>query len=256
MENTYREGQFVWRELMTRDMAKARAFYGELLGWTASEMTVPGSTEAYTLFKKGDVMVAGGMGLPAGNPAPPAWMSYVSVKDVDAAVKTAGENGGNVILPANDIPTVGRIAIVMDPTGGVVGLMRGAQGDGPAPGMPGPGTFCWETLNTTDIDRAKSFYTTVIGWTGASGPGNMLVLSAGQTMVADVEPAPPGLPSHWLLHVVVEKLEASREKAEKLGAKILMPAIDIPTIGRICVIADPTGAALSLFEPAPPPAAS
>lgn len=254
MENTYREGQFVWRELMTRDMAKARAFYGELLGWTSSEMTVPGGTEPYVLFKKGDVMVAGGMATPAGNPAPPAWMSYVSVKDVDAAVKTAGEGGGKVLLPANDIPTVGRIAVVMDPTGGVVGLMRGEQGDGPAPGMPGPGTFCWETLNTTDIDRAKAFYTKVVGWTGAAGTNGMLVFSAGQAMVADVEPAPPGLPSHWLLHVVVEKLEASRDRAEKLGAKVLMPVVDIPTIGRISVIADPTGAAISLFEPAPPAA--
>ncbi len=254
MENTYREGQFVWRELMTPDVEKARAFYGELLGWTYQEMPMP--TGPYTVFKQGDQMVAGAMALPAGDPAPPAWMSYVSVADVDEALKKVGENGGQVIMPPMDVPNVGRFAVTADPTGGVLGLLRNLTTDGPAPGMPGPGTFCWETLNTTDIDRAKSFYTAVIGWTGGTGPSNMLVFSAGTVQVADVEPAPPGLPSHWLLHVVVEKLEASRDKAEKLGAKVLMPLVEIPAIGRIAVIADPTGAALSLFEPAPPPPAA
>lgn len=253
MENTYREGQFVWRELMTPDVGKARAFYGELLGWTSQEMPMP--TGLYTVFKKGDQMVAGAMATPAGAPYPPAWASYVSVTDVDATVKACTANGGQALMGGEDVPGVGRIAMIADPTGGVLGLLRNLTTDGPAPGMPGPGTFCWETLNTTDIDRAKSFYTAVIGWTGSTGPANMLVFAAGTVQVADVEPAPPGLPSHWLLHVVVEKLETSREKAEQLGAKVLMPLVEIPSIGRICVIADPTGAAISLFEPAPPAAA-
>lgn len=253
MEQNYREGQFVWRELMTRDVAKARAFYGELLGWTSQEMPMP--TGAYTLFKSGEMMVGGAMALPDDVQAPPAWMSYVSVANVDDTLKAAAESGGNVLVPAMDIPNVGRFAVIADPTGGVLGLLRNATTDGPAPGMPGVGTFCWETLNTTDIDRAKTFYTKVIGWTGGSGMGNMLIFKAGETMVADVEPAPPGVPSHWLLHVVVEKLEASREKAEALGGKVMVPCIEVPTIGRMSIVVDPTGAAISLFEAAAPSAA-
>jgi uncharacterized protein len=253
MELTYREGQFVWRELMTPDVAKARAFYGELLGWTSEEMAM--ASGPYTIFKKGDQMVAGGMAMPPDAAHPPSWMSYASIKDVDGALKAAAENGGQVVMPAMDVQMIGRFAAIADPTGGVVGLVCQEGGDGPAPGMPGPGTFCWETLNTTDIDRAKDFYTKVMGWKGGSGPGNMLVFTAGEAQVADVEAAPPGVPSHWLLHVVVDKLEAAREKAESLGAKVLMAEIPIPTVGRIAIITDPTGAAISLFEPAPPAAA-
>ncbi|MEZ4314710.1 MAG: VOC family protein [Polyangiaceae bacterium] len=253
MENTYRVGQFAWRELMTRDTAKARAFYTEMFGWVASDMPMPQGT--YTTFKNGDAMVAGMMEMPKEAPVDAAWMSYVSVPDVDAAVKAATENGGTVMLPGTTMPGVGRFAMVADSTGGVIGLLRGETGDSPAPFPPPAGAFCWESLNTTDIDKSKAFYSKVAGWTTGTGPGGMPVFMADTVQVADVQGAPPGVPTHWLLHVVVDKLDAARTKAEQAGAKVMMPRIDIPTIGAICIITDPTGAAISLFEPAPPAAA-
>lgn len=96
----------------------------------------------------------------------------------------------------------------------------------------------------------------MIGRTLASSPSNEeRVFNAGDTMVADVETAPPNVPTHWLVHVVVDKLEDARGRAEKLGGKVLMAEIKVPSVGRMAVIADPLGAAISLFEPAPPPAA-
>lgn len=255
MENTYREGHFVWRELMTTDLQKARGFYGELLGWTAEDTPMP--TGTYTVFKKEGVPLAGMMAMPPGATGmPPAWMSYCSVKDVDKTLEVATKNGGQVIMPAMDAAEVGRFAVLSDPTGGVLGVLRGTTGDGPTPKMDSVGHFCWETLNTTDVEKAKAFYTTVIGWTVAAGPGaNMTIMSAGTSMVADFESAPPGVPSHWLLHVLVQKLEVARDRAERLGAKVLMPLIEIPQIGRMAIITDPNGAALSLYEPAPRPSA-
>lgn len=247
MENTYREGQFVWRELMTSDAPKARGFYGELLGWTYQDMPMP--TGVYTIISKGEKQIGGLMELPKDAQFPPNWTSYVSVKDVDKALEATVARGGQKIM-AEDIPGVGRIGILMDPQGAVLGIMRAATGDGPAPGMPGPATFCWETLNAKDPAAAKTFYTEVIGWTLGSGPGNeMRVFNAGSAQVADVETAPPNVPAHWLVHVFVEKLDEARGKAEKLGAKVMMPEIKIPKIGRIAIILDPLGAALSLFEP-------
>lgn len=256
MQTSYREGHFVWRELMTPDVEKAKKFYGELFGWTLKDVPMPSGT--YTLIHKGDLQIAGMMQTPPGNPAPPAWMSYVSVPDVDAAVKAALAKGGNPIMPADDIAEVGRIAILMDSTGGVIGLMRASTGDPPAQARPDLGTFCWETLNTTNVDSAKDFYMAVAGWKPGAAPGNMLVMNAGETSVADFEPVQGGMPSHWLLHVVVDKLEAARAKAEGLGAKVLVPAVDIPHVGRISIVMDPVGAAFSLFEPdmsSAPPAA-
>jgi len=252
MENTYREGHFVWRELMTSDAEKARGFYGELLGWSFKDMPMPNGT--YTIITKGETQVGGMMQMPPGTPFPPNWMSYVSVKNVDEAIEATTSRGGQKLM-ADDVPGVGRIGCVMDPQGAAIGLMRAATGDGPAPGMPGVGVFCWETLNAKDPAAAMKFYTEVVGWTVGSGPGNeMRVFSAGDTQVADVETAPPDVPAHWLLHVVVEKLDAARERAEKLGAKVLMAEIKVPKVGRMAIIADPLGAAVSLFEPEMPSA--
>jgi hypothetical protein len=256
MEPTYRTGQFIWRELICPDVAKAKGFYGELFGWTFRDSDM--GSFVYSVAQVGERGVAGFMPLSAmPQPAPPpCWTSYVSAADVDATVALAEQNGGFAPMKPQSIPGVGRFAMIGDPTGGFLGLMHGESGDMPAQMPPPLGTFCWETLNTTDVEKAKAFYTKVIGWTITGGPGNnMAVFQAGEAQVADAEAAPPGVPSHWLAHVVVEKLEPAREKAERLGAKIMMPVIDIPQVGRIAIIMDPFGAALSLFEPGPMPAA-
>jgi uncharacterized protein len=122
--------------------------------------------------------------------------------------------------------------------------------------MPGPGEFCWETLNTSDVEKAKAFYCAVFGWTIATGPGSdMSVFKAGETMVADVEPLRrPSMPTHWLSHLVVDKLEPARERAAKLGGRVLVPDVTIPQIGRMAVITDSLGAVVSLFQPNKPAA--
>lgn len=246
MENKYREGQFVWRELMTSDVDKSRGFYGELLGWTFQDMPMP--TGTYTLAKKGEVMVGGMMAIPPGESMPPAWLTYISVADVDACLKAAGANGGSTTMPAMDVPGVGRFAMMSDATGGVVGLLHGETGDSPAPTRPEVGLFCWESLMTTDLEKAKAFYTKIIGWTEAPGPGGTTVMKAGTQMVADFGPAPHGH-SAWMLHVIIDKLETARARAEKLGAKVVVPEIAVPQVGRMTFVSDPTGAMISLFEP-------
>lgn len=247
MKKTYREGQFVWRELMTSDVAKAKAFYGPLLGWTFVDMPMP--TGMYTLAKKGDENVAGMMPIPPGASFPPAWLSYVSTSDADACLAAATRNGGSVAVPAQDVPGVGRFAVFMDVTGGALGVLCGAEGDMPATTRPGKGMFCWESFMTTDIEKAKSFFSAVIGWKDVPGPGGSTVMKAGEAMVCDFGVAPPGAPSHWAVHVVIDKLETARAEAEKLGAKVLVPEIKVPSVGRMTFVFDPMGAMISLFEP-------
>ena len=61
-----------------------------------------------------------------GDDIPSHWMSYVHVADVDAAVAKVAKAGGEVLKPCFDVPGVGRIAIVEDPTGAVIGIMTAA----------------------------------------------------------------------------------------------------------------------------------
>lgn len=246
-ETSYTPGLFVWRELMTPDVKRARAFYAELLGWTYDD--APMGDFTYTLIKKGEPMIGGMMSM-TDSPHPPHWMSYVSVPDVDAAAKRASESGGTVAVGPMDIPNVGRFAVIGDPDHAYFTLFKGAQSD-PAPGRPAVGTFCWETLSTTDVERAKKFYASVVGWKVGPGPGGTTevpVFHAGDAQVADVQKA-QGFPPMWMTYVVVEKLEESNARATKLGGTIVVPLIDVPHVGRISLMRDPTGAHLGLFEP-------
>ncbi len=115
-------GAFSWSELMTRDPAKAAEFYGGLFGWTIEPMDM--SVGRYYVAKVGDVAVGGMMACPEGAPAmPPAWGSYVTVADVDETVQRCVALGGQVLMPAMDVPTVGRMACLQDPQGAAINVI-------------------------------------------------------------------------------------------------------------------------------------
>lgn len=122
MSKTNPNGQFVWHELMTGDPRKARAFYGELFGWTFAEMEM-GPIGKYTTFgARGDDL--GGIA-PLDGGAQPQWMPYVAVENVDAAAKRAPVLGGKVVVAPTEIPNVGRFAIIEDPTGAALAVFQG-----------------------------------------------------------------------------------------------------------------------------------
>jgi predicted enzyme related to lactoylglutathione lyase len=117
-------GTFGWCELLTNDVAKAKSFYHETLGWTYTDMPTP-SGGVYTLAHSGAAM-AGGMIDMTGITAPgvgPHWFNYIEVDDVDHRVGLVAENGGKVLRAPFDIVNVGRVAIIADATGAAVGVM-------------------------------------------------------------------------------------------------------------------------------------
>ncbi len=175
------KGKFVWRELMSSDLEGARAFYGGLFGWSWSKMDMPNME--YWVAAAGPEMVCG---LMSQMESPhPFWASYLGVDELDAAVITVAEAGGEVCIPPTDIPGTGRFSMVKDPTGANVMLFEGSD-QGAAPGgMPGMHTFCWESLQTPDLEAAKAFYSTVVGWTYTPMGPEMALASAGADMVAD-----------------------------------------------------------------------
>lgn len=117
-------GDVWWTELMTRDVAAARDYYGATCGWTFEAMPMP--TGEYHIAMKGDKMVAGMMdmtGLPGMDDVPAHWNSYFAVDDIDAVCDATIAAGGKVVQPPWDMPGTGRIAMLQDPTGAVMGMM-------------------------------------------------------------------------------------------------------------------------------------
>ena len=252
-QQTYRHGHFVWHELITTDGAGAEKFYAELLGWTFRHTVISGN-RLYRLIDANGREQGGMFEMSPQEGIPAHWCGYVSVPDVDEAIKLAKQHGGKVPCEPIDVPHVGRFASVLDPEGAGFTVYRDAHGDTPAPEMPGPGDFCWDSLTAHDGERALAFYSAVVGWKRGNfgdAPGLFFATSSGDT-IADVDSPRGDSPSFWTTHVVVAGLSESRTKAENLGAKIIVAEIKVPNVGQMAIISDPWGAVISLFEPQVP----
>lgn len=129
-------GQFHWNELMTTDADAARSFYQSVVGWEVNVMSFDDVTkpaadgeQGYTVWMTGDNPSGGMMQMqgPEFEGVPPHWACYIHVDDVDAASAKAEELGGTVIKAVFEVPNVGKIAIVQDPQGAVIGLITPAN---------------------------------------------------------------------------------------------------------------------------------
>lgn len=120
-------GTFCWNELLTRDADKAKKFYRSAIGWKFDAMKMPGGT--YWVAKVGDKPVGGVMTMSGAKfkGVPEHWMSYLAVDDVDARVKKAKKGGAKIMHAPFDVPGVGRIAILRQPGGAVLGWMTPAK---------------------------------------------------------------------------------------------------------------------------------
>ncbi len=116
-------GTFVWNELMTDDVDKAKAFFAATIGWSFERRDL--TDTPYWVCRENGKPVGGITDMRGVSPpgAPPHWFSYIEVDDVDSRVAKIEANGGKILRPPHDIPSVGRIAIVADSTGGAVGWM-------------------------------------------------------------------------------------------------------------------------------------
>ncbi|MCB1494114.1 MAG: VOC family protein [Rhodobiaceae bacterium] len=120
-------GHFHWNELMTRDVAAAKAFYADTIGWTYSDMPMPNGT--YTVINDGDAFVGGMFDItsPEFAESPTGWFAYIAVDDVDARLAKAKAAGASVIREPFDVPDVGRIAILVQPDGAAIGWITPAN---------------------------------------------------------------------------------------------------------------------------------
>ena len=113
------------------------------------------------------------------------------------------------------------------------------------------GEFSWCELLTTDVEAAKVFYAKLFGWDteDMSMPGmTYTVVKAGNKGIGGIMTVPKeaqGMPPMWGAYVTVDDVDLTAKTAVQLGAKLLVPPTDIPTVGRFCVIQDPQGAVIN-----------
>jgi predicted enzyme related to lactoylglutathione lyase len=157
-------GRFAWCELMTTDPTSAETFYSEVIGWKSNPME--GAEMPYTLFQSGERPIAGLMAIPpeaAAMNAPPAWLGYIEVPDVDATVAQVQALGGQVHMPPKTMEGAGRFAVLQDPQGASFAVITSAQPLEPETD-PDPLEFSWHELTTTDSSAGITFYEQLFGW--------------------------------------------------------------------------------------------
>jgi uncharacterized protein len=245
-----RLGSFVWFEITSRDIPRAKAFYGEVLGWTVEAM--PFGDGEYEMFAAGGAPLGGYAPAEKGQPA--AWMAFLSVDDVDAAAARATAAGGKVLEAPADIPGVGRSARIADPEGATLLLFSGSSDD--AEPLTGPGSIHWTELLCRQPAVMLAFYEKVAGFTHkdmtVDGRPYHVLARGGEDRGGITASHLADHPPSWVSYVTVDDVDAAVARVRTLGGTVYDAPSDTPGIGRTALVADPDGVKLGLIKPAQP----
>ncbi len=114
------------------------------------------------------------------------------------------------------------------------------------------GKFVWHEHTSTDDEKAKGFYTDLLGWElemfEAGEMDYAMIKANGRTHGGFMQPE-GGPPSHWVGYVLVEDADETAEKVKAAGGSLIMEPFDVPEVGRLQIIKDPQGAVLAAIEP-------
>lgn len=254
-------GKFFWYELMTTDPKAAITFYGDVVGWVAQPFTNDSMDDPYHVVSGSAGPMGGIMAIPTEAKAcgmRPWWGGYIGSADVDADVVRLTAAGAREMRAAEDIPGVGRFAVLNDPGGATFMLLRGTSGgDMPAAPAMATGHVGWHELYSGDYDADLAFYTGQFGWEKGEamdmGPmGTYQLLSQDRVvafngMTGAIMPRPEAVPVPlWLFYFSVADIDVARDKVEAGGGTVLQGPMEVPGGAWIIQALDPQGAMFAL----------
>lgn len=255
-----KHGDYIWYELLTSDADAAEAFYGKVVDWDFASSGQPGMD--YRIIKAPGHDVGGMMAITqemAAHGARSTWLGYVAVDDVDTSVARIVEHGGSVMMPAMDIPEVGRIAMVADRQGAPFYVMR-PSGEGEslafAYDQPRIGHCAWNELVTSDQGAAWSFYGDQFGWEkdgemDMGAFGTYQFIRHGAMIGAMMKGVPEMGPPHWNYYFRVADIDAAKAAIDANGGSITHGPQEIPGGDFSMNGIDPQGAHFSLVGSRP-----
>ncbi|GBF05757.1 hydroxylase [Deinococcus aerius] len=240
-------GTPIWTDLMTSGADDVRRFYGALFGWRFQGQ---GSEYGdYSLAYLGEHAVAA---VVPQLDRQSAWCLYFASDDVYVDAGRIRELGGEIMVPAMQVGNQGHLLMARDPNGTVFGLWQPGKQSGL--GLTGaPGAYAWGELHTHDAERARDFYTALLGNTSRPIPEmDYHTLYHGDEMNAGImqmtEQWHAGMSPQWMIYFEVEDADLAVETAGANGGRVLSPPHDSP-YGRIAVLQDPAGATFSVIQP-------
>jgi predicted enzyme related to lactoylglutathione lyase len=246
-------GKVVWLDLVTSNVAGAELFYGKLFGWT---FLADPNDAGYVTVHLRDHLIGGMVKPPLAADAnhQPAWLTYLAVRDVDAAAVAALRRGGKVLAAPRTYPGRGRQAVLQDPDGAVFAIITSATGD-PPDRLIEPDRWIWSTVLAHDVAAESRFYEETVGYKIVQLPPDhglhQVVLQSGDYARATLNESahdPSAARPRWINFVRVEDVIDTVNKATALGGRTLVsPHIDRHG-GRVAVMADPQGVWFGVME--------
>jgi predicted enzyme related to lactoylglutathione lyase len=246
-------GKVIWADLVTPDLADAKRFYGQLFGWSFNDIHTGTTDYSVALL---DGRPVGGLfqrSIKAGEQRQPAWLTFISVRDVAETERSILAHGGKVLAPPRIYADRGRQAVFADPQGAVFAVLQSSSGD-PQDLLAAPGEWIWSSVIARDPDKDAAFYQDVFGYEVFDLPDDgaaRVVLSSDDYARASVNPLPAGSARrhpHWLNFIRVVSASDTAARVEALGGRVLVrPFLDRHG-GQVAVVADPAGAPFGLLE--------
>jgi predicted enzyme related to lactoylglutathione lyase len=248
---SFKPGEFSWCELATTDQNAAKAFYSKLFGWEIEDQPM-GPDQVYTMLRLKGEHAAALYGMDQAQRdrgVPPHWNVYVSVVSADESAGKAKSLGGKLIMEPFDVMDVGRMTIVQDPEGAIINLWEAKKHKG-AGILNEPNAFCWYELYVNDIEKAKAFYSGLLGWGIGGGAEYTEWKLDGQSVggMMQIQKDWGAVPPHWMPYVMVTNCDETAEKVKNLGATIMVPPTAIPGMGRFAMFDDQQGAGLGIYQ--------
>jgi uncharacterized protein len=262
---TQAAGGFIWYELAVPDPALVRDFYRETAGWTIEDGGQSFGEVEYRMIHRAQGGHAGGVltitDQMAGTGIRPMWIGYIHHPEVDVAVQTIVEAGGQVCMPPHDMPGVGRMAMLTDPQGAALYVMAptppagdpDAQSD--AFSYMQTGHMTWNELITSDPAAAMDLYGRLFGWRleGSMNMGELgeyQFIQRGDDPIGAVMPLMPQMDrSSWNFYIAVEDIDRAMAAVTATGGTVYMEPQQIPGGGYALNAADPAGAPIGFVGP-------
>ncbi|MER6100381.1 VOC family protein [Streptomyces sp. NPDC001728] len=250
----FTKGSPCWLDLGSPDTDAAAAFYGAVLGW---EFRSAGPEAGGYGFFQQDGRTVAALGPLTEEGAHSAWTVYFRTPDADATQKAAESAGGTVRAPAIDVMAAGRMAALTDPGGAEFAVWQPGTTQG-LERTSSPNTLLWVELHVHDPEAVLGFYRGLFGWRWAEMETPGMTYRVVSTAEGDQQDASFGGAAElqsdtprWIPYFAVKDADAMAAAAQGNGGSVLMPAADIPDVGRIAWLADPFGAPFAVLKPAP-----
>ncbi|MGW7065003.1 VOC family protein [Streptomyces sp. NPDC054904] len=253
----FRTGSPNWLDLGSPDTAAAAAFYGAVLGWDFA--SAGPEAGGYGFFKVDGKTVAA-LGPLTEEGAKSAWMVHFMTSDIQATTEAVRAGGGAVRMEPGDVMGEGWLAHFTDPQGAEFACWQPGRTDGLGI-TSAEKTLVWVELHVPDPVAALGFYRGVFGWRQSEmGMPEMtyrvLSIADGEQQDGSFGGIAPlgeegGRVPKWVPYFNVADVDATAAAAVRAGGAVLMPAEDVPEVGRIGWVADPAGAVFALLRPDP-----